>query len=266
MRFALNHITAPAVSVADFFAMATRLGIREVEIRNDLPDVVGRIAARDLRAMAEDHGVTILTINGLYPFNLWSPALGEQAARLADYAAEAGIGALVMCPLNEGRAVSHSQNVEALDNLRPILAARAIKGLVEPLGFPRSSLRRKDEAIAAITEAGGPEAFALVHDTFHHHLAGEQILYPHRTGLVHLSGVVDPAIPLAKLEDEHRQLLDGRDVLGNIAQIRALLADGYDGAFSFEPFSPLTHAIPNIEAALRATMGFVLRALDHSDS
>ncbi|MDN3713020.1 hypothetical protein QWZ10_16980 [Paracoccus cavernae] len=42
MRFALNHITAPAMPVAEFFAMATRLGIREVEIRNDLPDVVGR--------------------------------------------------------------------------------------------------------------------------------------------------------------------------------------------------------------------------------
>lgn len=261
MRFALNHITAPAMPVAEFFAMATRLGIREVEIRNDLPDVVGRIAARDLHAMAEDRGIAILSINALYPFNLWSPELGERAARLADYAAEAGIGALVMCPLNEDRAVSHSQNVEALDNLRPILAARGIRGLVEPLGFPRSSLRRKDEAIAAITEAGGFDAFALLHDTFHHHLSDEAVLYPHRTGLVHISGVIDPDLPLAKIEDEHRQLLDGRDILGNIDQIRALLADGYDGPFSFEPFSPLTHAIPNIEAALRASMGYVQRAL-----
>ena len=45
MRFALNHIAAPRLPLAEFFAMARALGCTEVEIRNDLPDVVGTLAA-----------------------------------------------------------------------------------------------------------------------------------------------------------------------------------------------------------------------------
>ena len=41
MRFALNHITTPSLSVEDFFALARKLGMTEVEVRNDTPDVVG---------------------------------------------------------------------------------------------------------------------------------------------------------------------------------------------------------------------------------
>ena len=41
MRFAMNHIAAPKLSLEDFFAMARALGATEVEIRNDLPDVLG---------------------------------------------------------------------------------------------------------------------------------------------------------------------------------------------------------------------------------
>jgi len=264
MRFALNHIAAPQMPLPDFLAMAQRLGMTDIEIRNDLPDDIGTIPPRALREMAGDTGVRILTINGLYPFNLWSDDLANRAARLADYAGEAGIGALVMRPLNDGRKVAHSHVVDALHHLHAILKAREIMGYVEPLGFRRSSLRRKDEAIAAITEAGGFDYFALVHDTFHHRLAGEDRLYPHRTALVHISGVVDPQIPLEALEDEHRELINHRDLLDNLGQLRALLADGYEGPISFEPFSPETHANPNIEIALAESMGFLRRALNEN--
>ncbi|SPZ47778.1 putative sugar epimerase [Agrobacterium tumefaciens] len=37
MRFAINHITAPKLSLEEFFATARELGLTEVEIRNDLP-------------------------------------------------------------------------------------------------------------------------------------------------------------------------------------------------------------------------------------
>lgn len=43
MRFAINHITAPKLSLEDFFATARNLGLSEVEIRNDLPDIVGTV-------------------------------------------------------------------------------------------------------------------------------------------------------------------------------------------------------------------------------
>ncbi|HEX9858740.1 MAG TPA: TIM barrel protein, partial [Paracoccaceae bacterium] len=240
MRFALNHIISPRQPLADFFAMARTLGCTEVEIRNDLQGapIQDGTPAGTVRALAEAAGVTILSINALYPFNLWSDELAAKAEALADYAAASGARALVMCPLNEDRPVPRESLVEALARIRPILAARGLTGLVEPLGFPRSSLRTKAEAISAIREAGGEDTYKLVHDTFHHHLAGELEFYPDWTGLVHISGVTDPALTPDTMEDAHRVLVDADDRLGNRDQIRTLLARGYQGPFSFEPFAP----------------------------
>jgi 2-keto-myo-inositol isomerase len=45
--------------------------------------------------------------------------------------------------------------------------------------------------------------------------------------------------------------------MDNIGQIRRLIAGGYTGPFSFEPFAASVHALPDIAAALRASIGFV---------
>ena len=262
MRFAINHIAAPRLPLAEFFAMCRRLGVTEVEIRNDIPDVLGSMTAAAVRAEARAQDITILSINALYPFNLWSGDLPDRALRMADYAAECGAKALVMCPLNDGNKVPHSAVVAALDAMKPILTERGLTGLVEPLGFPVSSLRTKAEAIAAITEAGDDGTYRLMHDTFHHHLAGETQIYPNRTGLVHISGVGDPAVAVSGMLDAHRVLVDASDRLDNIGQIRALLAAGYSGPFSFEPFAAEVHDLADPEAALRASMGFVIDQLE----
>ena len=39
------------------------------------------------------------------------------------------------------------------------------------------------------------------------------------------------------MRDAHRVLVDGRDRLGNVEQIRALAAGGYTGPCQFEPFA-----------------------------
>lgn len=261
MRFAINHISAPKLPLAEFFAMCQRLGVHEVEIRNDIPDVMGSMKAADVRAEAGAQGITILSINALYPFNLWSGDLPDRAQHMADYAAEAGVQALVMCPLNDGNKVPHSAVVQALDAMKPILKDRGLIGLVEPLGFPISSLRLKSEAIAAITETGDDGTYKLMHDTFHHHLSGEAEFYPNRTGLVHISGVTGPAIEVADMLDAHRVLVDGADRLQNITQIKALLAAGYTGPFSFEPFAPEVLDADDPEHALRASMDFIRGAI-----
>lgn len=261
MRFAINHISAPKLPLAEFFAMCRRLGVSEVEIRNDIPDVLGTMSAAAVRAEAAAQGITILSINALYPFNLWSGDLPERALRMADYAAECGAQALVMCPLNDGQKVAHSRVVEALDAMTPILKTRGLTGLVEPLGFPISSLRTKAEAIAAMTEADEDGTYLLMHDTFHHHLAGETVFYPNRTGLVHISGVTDSAVAVDDMLDAHRVLVDGADRLENIEQIRALQAGGYAGPFSFEPFAQQVHDLDDPEAALRESMDHIRAAL-----
>lgn len=261
MRFALNHIAAPQLSVQEFFAMVRNLGVTEVEVRNDLPDVVGHVPPDAIKAAAEEAGVEIISINALYPFNVWAGDLPDRAVALADYARACGAKALVMCPLNDGTAVSHADLVAALKAMAPILRERGLIGLVEPLGFPISSLRTKKEALAAIDEAGGADVYRLVHDTFHHHLAGETEFFPEQTGIVHISGVVDPVVTVDKMLDPHRVLVDGRDRLENVAQIKSLVASGFKGPYSFEPFAPEVHELADPEAALRESMRYVAAQL-----
>jgi 2-keto-myo-inositol isomerase len=257
MRFALNHITTPTIALPEFFALARGLGLTEVEIRNDLPDVVGTWAPEDVKAEAANAGVTIISINALYPFNVWSGDLPERAVAMADYAAASGAKALVMCPLNDGTKVDFDDLVAALEAIKPILDARGLTGLVEPLGFPVSSLRTKAEAVKAIEAAGGQATYKLVHDTFHHHLAGETAFFPELTGLVHISGVTDPSVAVDDMLDAHRVLVDADDRLENLPQIRALLALGFEGPYSFEPFAAEVHDLAEPKAAVQASMNHV---------
>lgn len=257
MRFALNHIAAPKLSLPDFFATARGLGITEVEIRNDLPDVLSEWRPEDVKAEAEKAGVTILSINALYPFNVWTGNLPARAEDMADYAAACGAKGLVMCPLNDGTPVGFESLVGALTAMKTILDTRGLTGLVEPLGFPVSSLRTKAEAIRAIEAMGGRDTYKLVHDSFHHHLAGETGFFPDWTGLVHISGVTDAGVAVADMLDAHRVLVDGADRLENLPQIRALRDGGYDGPFSFEPFAAQVHDAADPEAALKDSMAFV---------
>ena len=148
-----------------------------------------------------------------------------------------------------------------LKALKPILSSRGITGLVEPLGFEICSLRSKQEAADAIRAVDAGEIFRLVHDTFHHHLAGQPAVFPEMTGLVHISGVTDAAVSVADMRDPHRVLVDRDDRLGNIAQIRALLAGGYAGPFSFEPFALAVHALASPGEALAESMEFITAEL-----
>ena len=230
----LNHRVAPTLDLAAFLDLAVSLGIRDVEIRNELPGVAiaDGTPASTVRREAEQRDLTILSINALYPFNIWTAERAEEASSLIGYAAACGAQGIVMCPLNDASyKASASERLaavrEALTALAPMLRKAGITGLVEPLGFPECSLRLKREALDAINAVDGQDVFRLVHDTFHHHVAGETAIFPEQTGLVHISGVVDPNVSTMAMKDAHRVLVDDADRLDNIGQVRKLLAGGY---------------------------------------
>ena len=149
----------------------------------------------------------------------------------------------------------------ALRALLPMLKAHGLKAMVEPLGFGVCSLRYKDVLAEVIHAVGGVGTYFMVHDTFHHALAGFGPIYPELTGIVHVSGVND-AIYLDDMRDPHRVLVGADDVLGNVAQIRALRAAGYTGAISYEPFAPSVHGLADPAAALKASMEFIRKGVD----
>ncbi|MCT7373815.1 TIM barrel protein [Chelativorans salis] len=261
--FALNHMCAPGLSIPDFFVLARRLGATGVEIRNDIAGTAiadGTEPAAVAQAAAA-RGLRILSINALQRFNAWDEAREEEARALIAYAKACGAEALVLVPANDGTGRANGERQAnlriALKALRPILAENGIAGLVEPLGFETSSLRYKSEAVEAIDALGAGDTFRIVHDTFHHHLAGERALFAAHTGLMHISGVTDGAIATAEMRDGHRVLVDEHDRLDNTGQIAALLAAGYEGPLSFEPFSEAVHRLPDLRVALASSMDHI---------
>jgi len=265
--FAINHIAAPNMTPGEFFQLAKSLGLSDVEIRNDLDGnaIIDGTPAAEVRAAAAEAGVRIATINALQRFNEWTPEREREAIELADYARDVGASALVLVPVNAGSGQADGERQAnlrtALTALKPILEQRGLMGFVEPLGFEICSLRSKREAVAAIKAIGGEGRFKLVHDTFHHHLAGEPELFPAMTGLVHISGVTDPDVTVSDMRDPHRVLVDADDRLGNIGQMRALLDQGYKGLFSFEPFAPEVQALDDLAEAISASMDTIKAGL-----
>jgi len=268
IKFGFNHMISPSLTPEGLIEAAAQTGAVAIELRNDigansLSDVD---AARRIGAMAADRGLEVRSLNALYPFNVWNDERARQAEALARVAAACGAIGLVMCPLNEGKMLDDTPDKAAglraaLRGLGEILGAFGLKGFVEPLGFPRSSLRFKRDALAAIDEIGGADTFSLVHDTFHHRGAGESEVFAARTGLVHISGLEAPTISFADMEDADRVLVGPQDRLGNVEQLRRLYADGFDGIVSFEPFAKQVHDLDDPVAAVRASMAYVSRAL-----
>ena len=268
IAFALNHMVAPKFSAADFMALAHDLGIRQIEIRNDLKGVELEtgLSPEQIGEKASALGLEIITINALQRFNDWSDIRAAEATALAAAAKACGAKALIMCPVNDTAwqpsAAEKTKKLEtALAALKPILESHGITGLIEPLGFVECSLRSKREAVAAIDKIGGAKTFKLVHDTFHHHVAGEPELFAAHTGLVHISGVEDKSVPVAKMRDPHRVLVNATDLIDNTGQMRALQAAGYSGYFSYEPFTEIGHSAADIKAALKKSMQYVEVAL-----
>ncbi|MDK1492684.1 TIM barrel protein [Sinorhizobium sp. 7-81] len=263
LPFALNHMAAPGLPLDAFFALAKSLGISAVEIRNDLSGnaILDGTSPDAVKALAEKHAVTIISINALQRFNEWNGEREAEARALVSYARDCGAKALVLVPVNDGTGRESGERQanlrKALKALKPILDAAGIIGLVEPLGFEICSLRSKMEADEAIREIGGETTFRLVHDTFHHHLAGEDAFFPDMTGLVHISGVSDKAVTVADMRDPHRVLVDAEDRLDNAGQIRRLTDQGYEGPFSFEPFAPSVHGLADPAKALRESMAYL---------
>lgn len=268
LRFALNRMVAPRLSLPAFIDLALTLKVDAIELRNDLAgvEIEDGTPPQQVRELCAAQGLKVLSINALYPFDVWNDERRQQVLKLAAYARACGAEGLVMCPLNDPadprtEAQRSSGLHSALTELAPILRDHGLLGFIEPLGFEECALRHKRTAVEAIRAIGGLDVLRLVHDTFHHHLAGERELFPELTGLVHISGVEDRQAPLNRIRDGHRVLVAEADILGNVAQIDTLRSSGYSGYLSFEPFAESVHGLADIQQALAASIAHLRQAL-----
>jgi 2-keto-myo-inositol isomerase len=263
MQFSLNHMVAPKLGYGAFFDLALSLGVDAVEIRNDIPTaLMGNKNAKMIGKLASDKGLTIINVNALQRWNQWSKAKASEAAKLAEYTALTGAKNLILVPTNDKKfRPSNEARLDgirvALDGLKSILKDHGLIGCVEPLGFEECSLRLKKEALAAIDDIGGTKRFKVTHDTFHHFVAGEKDMFGARTGLIHVSGVVDAKHTRATMRDPQRVLVDAHDRIDNRGQVRNLMASGYNGYISFEPFSAAVHKSTQIARDIARSMDYL---------
>lgn len=266
LEFALNHMTVAHASFARLLDIASELECVGLEVRNDLPQALfDGLDPAEAGRMVRDKGLRLLAVAEVKRFNDWNEDKRDQALELIKIASAAGAEAVSLIPRNDNGGMGNGERQAnlrlALRGLRPMLDEHGMVGLVEPLGFESCALRHKQEAVETIEALDAASTFKLVHDTFHHHLAHAGPIFPQNTGIVHISGVVDPALSITEMGDEHRILVDSEDRLGNIRQIRALRQAGYSGPFSFEAFASEVHALENPLSAIRQSIEFIRSGL-----
>ena len=280
-RFALNRIIAPAMSLEEFVKFSVKLGFSKIELRNDLPgkpevkDIIDGLKPADAKALFQNEGAEIISINALQKFNLPSRRKDrlEELKQMLELSAAIGCQALVLCPNNEkddtrSPAEKYRDTVQALADYGPLFIEYNIAGYVEALGFGISSLASLPAIVNAI-KASGYGCYRTLFDTFHHYIgpddknifgmdglgASYEIAY---TGLVHISGVEDD-IPVNQFLDCHRVLVGPADKMGNREVIEKLNSLGYLGTFSYEPFGGAVQQMPpeKLEQALKESLRFI---------
>lgn len=264
--FALNHMTVARLPFKDLVDLSVQLGCFGIEVRNDLPqplfDGMDPAAAGELVRAA---GLRLLAVAEVKRFNDWSEDKAAEALALMRIAKAAGAEAVSLIPRNDNLGMGNGERQAnlrvALKALKPMLEDHNLVGMVEPLGFEICALRYKSEAVEGIEAVGGKGRFKLVHDTFHHTLAHGGPLFPEHTGIVHISGVVDQEVSLSQMRDGHRVLVTPADRLGNVDQIAALQAAGWNGPVSYEAFSPEVHASADPAGDLSRSIAFIRSGL-----
>ena len=59
------------------------------------------------------------------------------------------------------------------------------------------------------------------------------------------------------MKDDHRELINNNDVLQNVEQIMNLKESGYNGVFSFEPYSKKIQNIDNPNNAVLKSINYL---------
>ncbi len=237
-----------------------------VELRNDLAEpLFGVRDAAAAGALLRERGLEIFALAQVSAFNRCNRQMLSSAETLIEQAAACGAQGVCLIPANDGAVESRDQRIamlrESLEALLPLLQQADVTGLVEPLGFETASLRYKAEVVEVINELNAASHIKIIHDTFHHYLAGETEFFAPHTALVHVSGVCDKTTLATHLTDAHRGLVDDRDRLQNVEQIDALMRAGFAGPVSMEAFAPEVHQMTDPATQLAGSYRYIASQL-----
>lgn len=253
-------------SFVELLSIANTLDCVGVEVRNDLEGVLfDGYSAQEAAAKARDLDLKILVVAEVKAFNDGSTRVLEQASALMQVASACDATGIALIPRCDGHGCEPAERLhnlaQAVEQLKPLLEQYKLIGFIEPLGFEQSSLRSKREVVEILEKYDACEGFQLVHDTFHHYLAGGGPLFPQHTGMVHVSGVTETEVDIASMRDEHRVLVDQNDRLENLQQLQDLIKGGYPGPVSMEAFAPLVHDFVEPETEISGSFNYIANSV-----
>ena len=266
ISFAINHVTVANATFSDLLELSASLGCIGIEARNDLTGALfdGQDPAT-VRHMLRQSDLRLLALAELKAFNNFSAKTLDEASALISIAKDCGAEGISLIPRNDGVATDPKARAAslklALTEIKPLLEEAGITGFVEPLGFASSSLRYKHELVAEIEALDASNLYKIVHDTFHHHLAGDTGFYPEHTGIVHVSGVTEQSLGPEQMHDKHRIFVNEQDRLNNIGQLATLRSSGYEGPVSFEVFAPQAQQLERAYSAVNDSIEFITSAI-----
>ena len=268
MKVSINHSTCPNLTYENFFKLANRLKITNVEIRNDLPNLIfDSNSTSEIYNLKKEYNINIISINALQKFNIWDNERKEELLFLCRSANEINCEGIVLVPLNSGNFFEKEKHQTLLKNslkeIDFILSEYQLKGFIEPLGFKSSSLRYKSEVIDQLKTLRVDHNFSLVHDTFHHKVAEDESTYVENTSIVHISGVNNREIKECDFTDDMRELINESDQIKNIQQINYFLSNKYDGFFSIEPFSEKIQNSDNHYDLIKESLNYINKNISY---
>jgi 2-keto-myo-inositol isomerase len=272
ITFAINRTCAPHLALPAFLNLAVGAGVNAIEIRNDIEgqEFLDGMEPAEILDQLQAANIKVASVNALQRFNDWSKQRETEAKFLMNFAAKLGAPGVVLCPVHtadHGWTQSESEKNlrEGLKQLRPILLDLGVKGYVEPLGMMGSTMKKQSMAVAAIADIDGWDAYELCFDTFQFFRCGDSVLFPERIGLAHMSGIVRNDLAPGELTETDRVLIEEKDRVNNIKQLRSLMEAGYSGYVSMEPFNVELQQSPDLQNKLRDSFAWVTDGLDTRD-
>ena len=216
VTFALNHMTVPTLGYGALLDLAAATGCVGVEVRNDLArPLFDGMAPAAAGQLAREAGLRLVGLSQVYPFNRWSDAIAAEVRALIEIAVAAGAETISLIPAqrrhrHRGRRAAAERARGAVGDPADARRCRAWSPWSSRWAFAARRCATRPSWSGSIEALEARDAFRLVHDTFHHPLAGGGPIYPELTGIVHISAVVDPALALDKMDDAHRVLIDAQ--------------------------------------------------------
>ena len=143
-------MTVPRLSTRALCDVAQTLGCVGVELRNDLEGQPFDGSDADVAVEAASAtGLSILGLAEVKSFNLVTEDSFSEANAVMAQAAACGAEGVALIPhVGNAELPRNAQRealAEALRWLQPLLERHGLKGFIEPLGFPKSTLRHKDD-------------------------------------------------------------------------------------------------------------------------